>query len=214
MLKYVQEMSQKRGPDIKKFLDILFDSISDTFEYNIAWVFYRTSSWFQAPSEIRIVDALITVELKKMIEYYALMNMLCQDFDEYQKTLKIIINDVTFTMYKKLYNNMGEEKLKEYTDKISGFEYVKNPEEYIGIGYKSIVEKWAKKYKYIYSKLNFIQHHSLLPSAQSNAIREDLFITAKNLMIEFSDLIFKKYIKTKRDKVEASILLQRMMEHM
>lgn len=214
MFKYIEEMGRERSLYVKKFLDILFNNISDTFEHNIAWVFYRTSSWFQAPSNIRVVDALMTVELKKMIEYYALMSMLCQDPNEYQKTLKTIINDVTFTMYKKLSDDMGEDKIKEYTDKFEGFEFVKKPERYIGIKYRMIVTKWAGKYISIYDKLNYIQHNSLLPSAQSNSIRGELFDSAKDLMIEFSSLIFKKYIMSKKDAEEANSLLKRVMENM
>ena len=156
---------QMNPGNISAHCDLMDKFMEDRTSYNLFWMFYRTSSWFYVRESIRVMEVLITIELKKMIELSAAATILSKDEKQFSKIMKNVEENYFSTMVKKLdVNNIPSPLLKTY--------------EYKSISYTAHVNVLSKDIIETYAKLNFIQHNSLIPSSQTNYIKEEITQTA------------------------------------
>ncbi|TCG11972.1 hypothetical protein [Mycoplasma todarodis] len=173
---------------------MLSEAIEDVVEYNLFWIFWRTGAWLTVPKQKRIVDSLLAIEVKKLIEYFSLIVMLEKDKNSYEEKVSVSYNNLLYTMKQKVVNQIGTTEgamvIEEYLEKTENKKI-----EYKPLGLNKMVEKYAKKYRDLYEKLNYIQHHSLIPSAQTAYIKEEIFSKTKIMMHEVHEITKRLYIK-------------------
>ena len=170
-----------------EYLKIMEDFIPETIEYNIFWIFWRTGAWLTAPRYMRKVDSLLAIEVKKMIEYYSIAVMLKKDKNIFNEKVSVSYENLLYTMKKKFIDQVeSEEKFKAIDEFLKALEnkHIK----YKSTGLNKMVDKYANAYKSLYEKLNYIQHHSLIPSAQTAFIKEEIFIKTKRMMKEMHEI--------------------------
>ena len=163
--------------NVEPHLKLMDKFLQNDIYYNIFWMFYKTSAWFYAPDEIRIIEVLSTIELKKMIEIAAVVVMGDEDEEKFMKLIKVVEENYLYTMAEKLRNTLPKNPF------VGKYEYNR-------ISYLKHVELLSSDIVETYKKLNFIQHNSLVPSSQTNMIKNEILETA----LKVNEIIVERFI--------------------
>lgn len=153
---------------------VLLKSSGNTI-YNIFWIFYKTSNWFYAPEWMRVIEVLSAIELKKMIELTGAISLLIDNEEKFNELMEAVTENYLYSGKQKL-----PEKLKHL------FDY-----KYKSIKYSETLKYLPESVSVIYKKINFIQHHSLMPSHQTNSLKVDIVECAWIL----NEIMIKSLIK-------------------
>ncbi|NQZ29385.1 MAG: hypothetical protein HRT98_03265 [Mycoplasmatales bacterium] len=218
MLEYINNEFNAISKETKEatmiYNDIMRQAISDTFEYNIFWIFWRDSSWMRAPMDIRVVDVYMVIELKKMLEYFALATMLSTNREAYYATLQKTYNNLNYTWLQKLEKSMGKIEAEKRFSKILPNKSIDWDQKYEKCELSQMIRTYIPEYTEIYKKLNYIQHNSLIPSAQARAIQNELFKCSKGIIERMHHIFKKTYSMDEEDAIKLEKAYTKLVKYL